>query len=202
MDFVFKKKEIVFDRILSDLDKIVLEFVTILKKEKIDYVIISGYIAILFGRSRNTEDVDLFVKKMTLNRFEKLWKTIEKNGFECLNVSDPKEAYKEYLLNKTSIRFARKGEWLPNFEIKFPTEDLSKYSLENKIKVILNEKTINTSKLELQIAYKLFLGSDKDFEDAKHLWNIFKNKLNKPLFNKFVTKLRVEDRLKELGEKI
>ncbi|MEK6972759.1 MAG: hypothetical protein AABW72_01840 [archaeon] len=52
MEFVFSKKEISFNRELSFLDRFVLKFTKLLEKHKIDYVIISGYIAILFvGKS-------------------------------------------------------------------------------------------------------------------------------------------------------
>jgi len=198
MEFEYNKDNIVFNRELSALDKIVLKFVKILDKEKIDYVIISGYIAILFGRSRGTEDVDLFIEEMSLEKFTHLWNAIEEEGFECINVFNPKEAYEDFLKDKTSIRFAEKGKFQPNFELKFPAQDLSVYALENKIKVILNGEELNTSRLESQIAYKLFLGSEKDLEDAAHLWDVFKNKLDRALFNKFVTKLKVEDNLKEI----
>jgi hypothetical protein len=40
MEFEYKENEIVFNRELSTLDKIVLKFVKILDEEKIDYVII------------------------------------------------------------------------------------------------------------------------------------------------------------------
>ncbi len=198
MEFEFKDNQIIFDKELSSLDKIVLKFTKILDKEKIEYVIISGYIAILFGRSRGTEDIDLFIEEMSLEKFETLWGAIEKAGFECINVFNPREAYKEFLLNKTSIRFAEKGNFQPNFELKFPTSDLSKYSISNKVKVYLNKHKINTSRLELQIAYKLFLGSEKDIEDATHLWDLFKNKIDQTLFNKFATKLKVLDKIKEM----
>lgn len=52
MEFEFKKNKIVFNRELSDLDQLVISFTKILNRQKIDYVIISGYIAILFGKSR------------------------------------------------------------------------------------------------------------------------------------------------------
>ncbi|MFA6268950.1 MAG: hypothetical protein WCW13_02460 [archaeon] len=198
MEFDFKGNEIVFDRELSNLDKLVLKFVKVLDKEKVDYVIISGYIAILFGRSRGTEDVDLFIEEMSLGKFNELWTAFNANGFECINTSDSKEAYENFLRDKTSIRFAEKGEFMPNFELKFPTEELSKYSLNNKIKVVLNNMVLNTSKIEPQIAYKLYLGSEKDLEDATHLWQVFKQHLDRALFNKFAEKLNVTKLIKKL----
>ncbi|MBU2100026.1 hypothetical protein KKB11_02230, partial [Candidatus Micrarchaeota archaeon] len=164
----------------------------------IDYVIISGYIAILFGRSRNTEDIDLFIEEMPFEKFKAFWIELDKQGFECIITSKVKEAYYEYLKNQTPLRFAVKGTFLPNFELKFPKSDLDKYSLENKVKVELNNEILYTSKMELQIAYKLYLGSDKDIEDAIHLWQEFKNSLNKELFKGFVKRLKVENKVKEL----
>ena len=52
--------------------------------------------------------------------------------------------------------------------------------------------------MELQIAFKLYLGSGKDIEDAIHLWRIFKGRLNMELFNGFVKRLNAESRVKEL----
>jgi len=192
MEFEFKKNEIVFDRELSNLDKLVLKFVKVLNKEKVDYVIISGYIAILFGRSRGTEDVDLFIEEMPFEKFNDLWNALNKNGFECINTSNSEEAYQEFLRNKTSIRFAEKGEFMPNFELKFPQTKYNQYSLKHKIRVLLNGEPLNTSEIELQIAFKLNLGSDKDFEDARHLYKVFKEVLNIPLLKNQIRELGVE----------
>jgi hypothetical protein len=43
-------------RELSELDRLVLEFVKCLE---FDYVIVAGYVAILLGRARTTDDVDI-----------------------------------------------------------------------------------------------------------------------------------------------
>jgi len=193
MEVKYKKNEIVFNRELSNLDKLVLKFVSVLDNEKVEYVIISGYIAILFGRSRGTEDVDLFIEEMSFARFESFWKALEKEGFECLNVSSPKEAYEEFLKDKTSIRFAEKGDFIPNFEIKFPQTKYNQYSMEHKTKVLLNDSCLNTSEIELQIAFKLNLGSDKDFEDARHLYKVFKEFLDLNLLKNQIKELDVED---------
>ena len=36
--------------------------------------------------------------------------------------------------------------------------------------VKLGKEKINISPIELQIAYKIYLGSDKDYEDARYLY--------------------------------
>lgn len=192
MEFKFKGNKIKFERELSNLDKLVIKFTKILEKQKIDYVIISGYIAILFGRSRNTEDVDLFIEEMDFEKFNGFWNELNKKGFECINTSNPKEAFFGYLKNNTPLRFAVKGTFIPNFELKFPKTKYNFYSLKRKIEVILNNEKINTSELEMQVAFKLKLGSEKDFEDARHLYKFFKEHLDVNLLKKQIKELKVE----------
>jgi len=198
MEFEFKGSRIVFKKELSSLDKLVIKFTKALAKLKVDYVIISGYIAILFGRSRNTEDVDLFIEEMPFEKFKAFWQELGKEGFECLNTSSIEEAYNDYLKENLAVRFAEKGMVQPNFELKFPKTDLNHYSIKNKMVVEINGEMLNTSRMELQIAFKLYLGSDKDIEDAIHLWEMFKGRLNLELFNGFVKRLKVEDKVKLL----
>lgn len=181
------------------MDKLVIRFTRVLDRLGVDYVIISGYIAILFGRSRNTEDVDLFISQMPPEKFTALWNALEAEGFECIITSDPQNAYNDYLQDKLALRFAVKGTLEPNFEVKFPKTDLNRYSLENKVVVEIGRQRLNTSRMELQIAFKLYLGSDKDIEDAVHLWELFKSHLDKKLLRAFAERLKVTGKLQLLG---
>jgi len=199
-----EKRTIKLSRRLSNLDKFVLDFVRILEKH-IDYVVVSGYVAILLGRSRATEDVDLLASEVSKEKFYIFWEELHSNGFECINTSKAGEAFE--MLRKHAIRFFKKGNPAPNIEFKTIKTDLDKYSYENKIKVILEDRKIFISPLELQIAYKLFLAadgtdkelqSDKDIEDARHLYKIFEGKINKEEFLIFINKLNVEKRLRFL----
>ena len=62
MEFKYTKNEIsIKDKTISALDSLVIEFTSILNKYA-KYVIVSGYVAILFGRSRTSEDIDIVVK--------------------------------------------------------------------------------------------------------------------------------------------
>ena len=58
--------------------------------------------------------------------------------------------------------------------------------------VILNSEKLKTSEMELQIAFKLNLGSEKDLEDARYLYNIFRENLDIALLKKQISELRVE----------
>lgn len=190
MEYNSSKKEIKLDRKISELDKFVIGFCSLLDK----YVLVSGYISILFGRSRATEDVDLLIPKMELEEFKRLWENIYDSGFECVNTNIPKEAF-EIINEGHNIRFSRKGKPIPNMEFELVQNDIHKYSFENKIKVIMKDNFLYISSLEMQIAYKLMLGkkgNKKDLEDAKHLYELFKEKLNNNELLKLVKELNAE----------
>lgn len=195
MGFEFKGKEIKFDKELNLLDKFVLDFVKILEKHT-KYVIISGYVSILFGRSRATEDIDLFIEKLTRPEFDRLAGDLIKAGYWLVNSANLDELY-DMLKSKLAIRVTKDKTAIPNFEIKFPEGELDKYSFDNRIKVILNGITLYVSPIEMQIAYKLKLGSNKDFEDAKHLFELFKEHLDKEKLNYFIDVLNVRQKAEE-----
>lgn len=175
---------------LNDLDQLVIDFVEILDRNKVKYVLVSGYVSILFGRSRSSEDIDIIVKKIPRQRFSDLWQDLSKKNFECLVPDNFDSAYDKYLMKKTSIRFSRKGQPIPNIEFMFPkAEDLDNWVLKNGKNVRLNKHALKISPIELQIAYKLFLASNKDIEDARHLYQLFKENLNQKLLSEFLLKL-------------
>ena len=183
MEYDRTKREIKLSRRLSNLDKLVLEFVNILKKH-VRYVIISGYISILLGRARATEDVDLFIEKINKEKFAVLYVDLDKAGFWCLNAEKADEVF-SYLEDGLAVRFARKGKSIPNFEIKFPKNKVDEGTFDDLIKVELGDKEIIISSLERQIAFKrYFLKSDKDIEDALHIEEIFKQDLDNEKINK------------------
>src|SRR3989344_7399359 len=169
------KNTIQLDRVKTELDVFAFKFCKILEKH-VKYVVISGYVAILFGRARGSEDVDIFVEELNQTQFYALFKELKKAGFECIS-GGMKTAF-ENLNENIAIRFAEKDQFIPNMEIKFARKLLDKSSLTNHLKVITPFGYIYTSNIEQQIAFKrVCLGSDKDLEDALHLENVFKGKL-------------------------
>ncbi len=190
MELKISKNKIELDKKLNELDCFVLEFTSLLNKSNIEYAIVSGYVSILFGRNRASEDVDLIVKKYNFKKFDALWDKIN-DKFECVNSQDSRDAYDEYLLNGNAIRFSRKGMFIPNFEFKFPKNELDRWTTEYKTKVLLNKNKLYISPLELQIPFKIFLGGEKDIEDARYLYNLFKGKMDNELFEGFIHRLGV-----------
>lgn len=186
MEYDVEKKEIYSNKVLNDLDKFTIDFINVLDEMKIDYVIVSGYVSIILGRTRGSEDVDLLIPKINFDKFTALFDKLEKKGFVCLNTSNVREAYDMW--HEHAIRFSRRGMPLPNMEFKMITREIHKTAIRERIKLMLKEKNLYISDLGLQIAYKLSLvakgnfqevSSDKDFEDAKHIYEYFKDKLNK-----------------------
>jgi hypothetical protein len=183
MEYNREKREIKLNKKLSELDKLVLNFVNILKKH-VEYVIISGYISILLGRSRATEDVDLFIKILSFEKILKLCEELKINGFECLNTEKPEEIF-SYFNSGLAVRFSRKGKPIPNFELKLPKRTIDEETFSDFIIVKLHEGELKISSLERQIAFKrYYLKSDKDIEDALHIEEIFKNELDYNKINK------------------
>jgi hypothetical protein len=180
------------ERELNELDNFVLDFVKILQKHT-NYVLISGYVALLFGRSRGTEDVDLFIEKLNEDKFNELYRDLLKNGFWSINANSAKELF-SMLNDKLAIRFAKKDDVIPNMEVKFVKDTLDELTMKNRIKVITNDGELFISKIELQIAYKRFvLKSEKDLEDALYLQNIFN--ISEEKVNKYKLLLKENDRL-------
>jgi len=185
---------------LNNLDRLVLDFISLID---FDYVIVSGYVAILFGRSRTTEDIDLFINPRAEEEFYSFCRSLKKHGFNLLNAADAKEAY-GLLKEGISLRVIRGEEVFPNFELKLMNSPLSKTSMSEKIRVVLDEGHVYISPLELQISYKLYLGSDKDFEDARHLYRFLKNYLDIDKLKYFLKEMKIRRGLTKeiLGEDI
>jgi len=189
MEYSREKKVIRLSKEINNLDKFVIDFCNLLD----NYVLVSGYISILFGRSRATEDVDLLIPQLGFQEFKILWAKIHENQFECINTFKVDNAFK--MLEEHAIRFARKNNAVPNMEFKIIHTPEGEYSLNNKLKVILDDSVLFISPLEIQIAYKLDLGKQgnkKDLEDAKHIYELFKEKLDKGELTRLIQLFNVE----------
>jgi len=206
MEFSFSRNKsrnkISMEKVMSDLDRFVFRFCRILEENKIKYVVVSGYVAIVFGRSRNTEDIDILTEKIDFEKFEKLWDILMKR-YDCINASSAKTAYFEYLTKKTAVRFSEKGKFIPNFEFKFTKTDIDEFTLDNAIGLEIDKDKILISPIELQIVYKLQLGSDKDIDDAIFLFELFKSNLDNEELKKWFGYLKIAPELiKQLKGKI
>jgi len=178
------------------LDKFIEDIVKIINKHA-DYVIVGGFIAIAHGRSRATEDIDMIIEPMSEQKFAELHKELLKSGFECIQGGSASFLYRTYLLHGDGIRYVRKGEFIPQLELKFAKDKLDEYTLKTKTKLPFTGLDVYFANIETTIAFKEeLLGSRKDIEDAKHLRIVYEDKLN----DKEIEKIKKMIRLVKLGK--
>jgi hypothetical protein len=163
-------------KLVTALDTFVSSVVRIIEVNT-DYVIVSGYVAILFGRARGTEDVDLLIPPQTKEQFHRLWDSLVSSGFYFLNSRNENEIF-SMLVDGLGVRIAKEPRIIPNMELKFEKTRCDAYALEKHRSVLFDDYCFRISPIELQIAYKIYLGSEKDIEDALYLWEIFRESLD------------------------
>jgi len=190
MDIRYAKDTITFsEKHLTLLDRFVLGFIHVLEPHT-QYVIVSGYVAILFGRSRGTEDVDILVPQLEKETFRDLHAALLVTGYEFLNAEGADGLY-EMLVSRMGIRIARTDQFIPNIELKFLKDDVDRCVLRDRVEVKLSDAKVFISPIEIQIAYKLYLGSEKDIEDALYLFEIFKNDMDQQNLKAWMKKFGV-----------
>jgi predicted nucleotidyltransferase len=192
MDMEYTDRVLKFEKELSELDRLVIDFVRVLDKSGTSYVIVSGYIAILLGRSRTTEDVDLFIAPSSKEEFLGFCKNALRNGFRLLNADNPDDAY-DLIEDGSSLRMIKGDALFPNFEIKLPRSSIANICMSERIKIIVNGHAINASPLELQIAYKLYLGGEKDFDDARHIYRVLDRMLDQDKFKYYLKEMHIRN---------
>ncbi|RLI76665.1 hypothetical protein DRP05_12520 [Archaeoglobales archaeon] len=186
------------NKILTRLDKFIFNFIRILEALDIDYVIVGGYVSILFGRSRGTEDIDILVSFITNDKFKNLYEKIMEENYYFLNSDNPATLY-EMLNEGLAVRIAEIDTVIPNIELKFVKNEFDKFSLRNRLRVVINGEVMYISPIEVQIAYKLYLGNDKDIEDAVYLWEIFRDYIDREKLSEFMKKMNVDGEAYGIG---
>ena len=183
-------------RTLSALGEAVIEFTRVLDAEDVGYVIVSGYVVILTGRSRATEDVDVVIEPLSRAETDELVAALRERGY--WGMAMPLDEAYPMLRDGDRIRVAREDEIFPNFEIWFASNELERTALANALTAELDDAELRISPIELQIAYKLHLAqragspAGKDFEDALHLYRALGEQLKGADLERYVEILGVE----------
>lgn len=183
--------ELVVERPQNELDELAISFTELLSNLDIDHVYIAGYVAILTGRARATEDIDVLIERLSESETSELVEILEENDY--WGPAMPLEEMHGNLASGTNIWVAPEGQMTPHLEVKFPTDEYDRASLSNAIDAHVADATIPVGPLELQIAYKLKLGTQTDFEDASHLYLLFRESLRESRIEQWVEKLGVTD---------
>lgn len=199
-----RRDRLVVDRELSALDEAVVAFTGVLDDHGVDYVIVSGYVAILTGRARSTEDVDVVLEPLDREAADALVDGLQDAGY--WGMAMPIDEMAALLADGERFRVAEEDDLFPNFELWYASTSVEGEALSAAITAALGDHEVAVSPIELQIAYKLRLAEDvgttagKDFEDALHLWLTFRDQLDGDALESYVTDLGVEDYYDELRE--
>ncbi len=167
-------EELVVDRAPNELDELAITFSEIVTDLAINHVFVSGYIAILTGRSRATEDIDVLLERIGSKKIDQLAGRLDAAGL--WGPAMPLHRMEEML--EDNIWVAVDGEMVPHLEVKFVTDRFDRASLQNRITAHIGGTELPIGPLELQIPYKLWMGSKTDYEDAVHLFTLFEESLS------------------------
>ena len=181
------KREILDKNILKNF---AINFCKIVEKYT-EYIIVSGFVAIVSGRVRGTEDIDLFIKLIPKENFLELHRDLVENDFECMQSNDPEVIYNSYLKENLSVRYTYNDMPLPEMEVKFPADELDVYQFKIKTKLPKTGLDLWFSSINMNIAFKEeYLKSEKDIEDAVYLRKFYQDLINENEINKFKQMIR------------
>lgn len=171
------------------LDEFCTRFCEIAEKH-CKYIVVSGFVAISSGRVRGTEDIDMIIETLSLDKFEKFHNDLVNNDFVCMQSKYAKEIY-TYLTSGLNVRYTYRNKPLPEMEVKFAKDELDIYQLETRQKIPLTGLEVWFSSINMNIAFKEeLLKSDKDLKDAKHLRTVFREEVNEVEIDKIKQKIR------------
>ena len=141
-------------------------------------MIVGGFVAILFGRNRRSEDIDFLLQPVGFGEFEQLYRCLREEGFDPASRADPVELYEEGMRG-ASMRFDFGGMAAPYVDARFALRRYQRAALENALTLVLGGRhELRIPPPELQIVYKLWLGSDKDAGDAVFLYTLLRDVLD------------------------
>lgn len=159
----------------TPLDDLALAFFRLLNRERVRYALVGGYVAILLGRPRGSEDVDVLCEPLDYERFAKLHARVLRT-FTCITPGRPRLLFDDYLSagrESTAVRYHARGQnFTPNMEFKFATKPLDRRAIRLRIPVDANGVNLFVAPIGMQIGYKLYLGGPKDIEDARWMYRV------------------------------
>jgi hypothetical protein len=156
------------------LDDLAISFSSILDRFDLQHVYIAGYVSILAGRSRSTEDIGVLIEPIDEDTVKELADALTEERF--WGPAMPLSSMYEMLENGDNIWIATADQITPHLEITFARDEFDTAALENAIEASIAGERIPVGPLELQIADKLHLGTQTDVEDAVHLFTLFEER--------------------------
>lgn len=182
---------LVVDREPNVLDELALAFSSHLDAVGIDHAFVAGYVAILAGRARATEDIDVLLEPTDTETAGQLATRLRESGF--WGPAMPLDALADALTAGDRIWIARDGEMAPRIDATPVRDTYDRASIREAIVAEVGGETLPIGPLELQIAYKCHLAADRDLDDAAHLLEQFGGSLNTTALETWVERLDVQE---------
>lgn len=171
------------------LDELAIRFTDILHDLDIDHVYVSGYVAILTDRSRATENIGVLLERVDRVTIDDLVARLHEEGL--WGPATPLDRMHELL--EDNIWIADEDDIVSHLEAKFVDDRFDRASLDGRITARIGDAELPVGPIELQIAYKLWLGTQTDFEDALHLYSLLEETIRMDDLEHWVEELGVED---------
>lgn len=184
------------DKEPNALDELILDVADVFDSVGVNYAVVSGYVVVLLGRARATEDIDVIVERFDDGTADEIAETLQEAGY--WGSAMPLSEMHSTLADGLPVRIAEDGHRVPNVELKFPTDEFDRASLENTFPIRFDGNELTVGAVELQIAYKLSMGAQKDAEDALYLYEVAEGTLNRDALESYVDRLGVRDEYERL----
>lgn len=191
-----RKDELIVSREPNELDELAIAFTAILDELGIEHVYVAGYVAVLTGRPRTTQDIDVLLERIDEAQADHLVERLAADGM--WGPAMPLDHLYEMLSRGDDIWVAPAEQVIPHIEAKFVSDEADAEAIDHPVTARIAGEAVPIGPMELQIADKLYLGSPQDFEDAVHLYALFEESLRGAELERWVGKLGVDPELERL----
>jgi hypothetical protein len=110
---------LVVEREPNRLDELAIAFAEVLDRFDVRYAYVAGYVSILAGRARSTEDVDVVFERIDEPVVVEIVTALDDAGF--WGPAMPLESTYEMLEGGDNIWVAPEDQIMPHLEVKFPS---------------------------------------------------------------------------------
>lgn len=147
---------------MRKFERMILDFLDVLERMEINYVIIGGVAVSSWGSPRTTADLDIIVVLKTKN-IDELCRNLEEAGFS-VDRNDIEDSFKE----KTHFSiFDKYSEY--HIDVKGVYSKFDALTVRNKVIVPYEGHNMCIASAEDTIAHKLLFGGYQDIRDAESI---------------------------------
>ncbi|MFX1537314.1 MAG: nucleotidyltransferase domain-containing protein [Promethearchaeota archaeon] len=174
------------------LKEVLLTVANYLEKNEIQYVVVGGFAAIVWGRGRTTYDIDIIVNQDQLN-VEEFVEFLNSKDL-ITNIDDIKTAFKK----KAHSYIRLHGQQLYRIDLQGIYTQQDRETIKTAKAVTYSDQKIQFGSPENIIAFKLKHRSERDLEDALVVFMAQRENLDMKYLLSLCSRLGVKKELKEI----